>query len=77
MSTHSEEGRISPADWISIAEAARLRNVSRQAISKLAQRGRIRSIRIGGHTLVSRADILKFQPRPAGRPKGRKPRGSD
>lgn len=35
--------------------------VSRQAIYKLMRKGRLRSIVIGGHTFVSRADVLSFR----------------
>jgi len=45
-------------DWISQADAARLRGVSRQAISKLVQKGRLRTLTIGGHVLVHRDDVL-------------------
>jgi excisionase family DNA binding protein len=69
LSTNSSDEPISPADWISQAEAAQLRGVSRQAISKLVQKGRLRSTVIGGHTLVNRADLLAFRPNAAGRPK--------
>ncbi len=69
MSTNFSEKPISPSDWVSQAEAAQLRGVSRQAIAKLVRKGRLASIVVGGHTLVSRADVLSFQPRSAGRPK--------
>lgn len=45
-------------DWISQADAARLRGVSRQAVSKLVQKGRLRTLTIGGHVLVRRDDVL-------------------
>jgi excisionase family DNA binding protein len=57
--------------WISQAEAARLRGVSRQAISKLVKAERIRSLEIGGHQLVFKEDVMQFLPRVAGRPKRR------
>jgi excisionase family DNA binding protein len=69
LSTNFNEQSIALSDWISQAEAAQLRGVSRQAISKLIRKGRLKSMVIGGHTLVSRADVLSFQPRAAGRPK--------
>jgi excisionase family DNA binding protein len=69
LSTNFPKKLISPSDWISQAEAAELRGVSRQAISKLVCKGRLTSIIIGGHTLVSRSDVLSFRPRGAGRPK--------
>jgi excisionase family DNA binding protein len=69
LSTNFQQGSIAPSDWISQAEAAQLRGVSRQAISRLVRRGRLKTLVIGGHTLVSRADVLAFQPRAAGRPR--------
>ena len=61
---------INPAEWISQAEASRLRGVSRQAIAKLVGNGRLRILEVGGRAFVSRADVLAFEPNPAGRPKG-------
>lgn len=69
LSTHYKNKRILLSDWISQAEAARLRGTSRQAISKLVRKGRLRSIVIGGHTFVNRAEIVSFRPQAAGRPK--------
>jgi len=69
LSTNFSGELISPSEWISQAEAAQLRGVSRQAISKLVRKGRLKSIVVGGHTLVCRADVLSFNPRTAGRPK--------
>jgi excisionase family DNA binding protein len=69
MSTHSRPEGVSPLDWISQAEAARLRGVSRQAIAKLVRLGRVRTLEIGGHMLVHRADIEAFERRPGGRPR--------
>ena len=65
MSTYlSEESQ----EWISQAEAARLRGVSRQAIARLVRRGRLKILRIGGRTLVRRKEIEHFEPESAGRP---------
>lgn len=64
MSTHFGD----PDEWISQAEAARLRGVSRQAIATLVRRGRLPMLRIAGRTLVRRKDVLTFEPLPAGRP---------
>jgi len=69
LSTNFLPELISPSEWISQAEAAQLRGVSRQAISKLVRKGRLKSIVVGGHTLVSKSDVVSFQPRTAGRPK--------
>lgn len=57
-----------PDEWISQAEAARLRNVTRQAISLLVKKGRLRTLKIGGRLLVRRQEVEAFTPEPAGRP---------
>ncbi|MFI5098176.1 MAG: helix-turn-helix domain-containing protein [Candidatus Acidiferrales bacterium] len=59
-------------DWISQAEAARLRGVSRQAIALLVKRGRLSVFRIGGRLLVNRQEVERFQPEEAGRPRNDK-----
>jgi excisionase family DNA binding protein len=48
-------------DLITIAEAARLRGVSRSAVSELVRRGRFRSIEMFGRTLVYRSEVESFQ----------------
>jgi excisionase family DNA binding protein len=58
-----------PEEWISQAEAARVRGVSRQAISKLVRSKRVRTVQIGGHILINRDDIKSFEKKKAGRPK--------
>lgn len=63
MSTNNAE------DWISQAEAARIRGVSRQAINKLVSAGRIRILAIAGRTLVHRTDVANYKGKPTGRPK--------
>jgi excisionase family DNA binding protein len=69
LSTHSENS-FDPAEWISQAEASRLRGVTRQAIAKLVTNGRLRSLEFGGRTFVNKADVITFVPMPGGRPKG-------
>ena len=64
MSTH-----FKAQDWISQAEAARIRGVTRQAIAKLVRSNRLRTMEIGGHILIHREDVSDFQPKKAGRPK--------
>jgi hypothetical protein len=56
-------------EWISQAEAARLRQVSRQAISRLIKRGRLATRTVAGYVLVRRRDVLQFEARAAGRPR--------
>lgn len=60
---------VHPDDWISQAEAARLRGVSRQAIAKLVRNERVRVLEIAGNTLVHRGDVESYEPLPSGRPK--------
>ena len=70
MSTNKIPVAIDPADWITQAEAARVRNVTRQAIARLVNNGRLRTLNIGGRSFVNRSDVLAFEPNPPGRPKG-------
>lgn len=62
-------GRVNPIEWMSQAEAAVLREVSRQAIANLIRRGRIRVLEIGGRRLVNRQEVLSFHPKSPGRPR--------
>jgi excisionase family DNA binding protein len=57
-----------PEEWMSQAEAARLRKVSRQAISLLVKKGRLPVLKIGGRVFVHRKEVEGFTPEPAGRP---------
>jgi excisionase family DNA binding protein len=72
MEIKSKKKQIDLADLISQAEAARLRGVSRAAISDLIKRGRLRSVKIAGHQLLFRSEIESFKDQ-RGWPKG-KPR---
>jgi excisionase family DNA binding protein len=65
MSRHFSEG--APDEWISQAEAARIRGVSRQAIAELVKRHRLETLKIGGRLLVRRKDIEQFTAQPVGR----------
>jgi excisionase family DNA binding protein len=64
MSSHLRD----PNEWISQAEASRLRGVSRQAIALLVKKGRLPVLKIGGRLLVRRKEVEEFTPEPAGRP---------
>ncbi|MDN7945291.1 helix-turn-helix domain-containing protein [Burkholderia multivorans] len=68
MSTYKPHS-FDPLDWITQAEAARMRNVTRQAIARLVANGRLRTLNIGGRSFVNRSDVLTFEPHPPGRPK--------
>jgi excisionase family DNA binding protein len=56
-------------DLISQAEAARLRGVTRAAIQDLVRRGRIRSVNVGGRSLVYRSEVESYEKGEPGRPK--------
>jgi len=68
LSTNFPEDDLGSTDWISQAEASRIQGVTRQAIHKLVQSGRLKSRRVGGHVLVSRMEVVSFRPQAAGRP---------
>ncbi len=53
-------------DLITVAEAATIRGVMPNAIRKLIDRGRLRSVNIYGRVLVYRADVLAFERKPPG-----------
>ena len=53
-------------DLISVQEAARLRGVSAASIFQLIARGRLRSERLIGRTLVYRSEIEDFEPQKPG-----------
>lgn len=59
---------INPDKWISQKRAAEIREVSRQAINELVQKGRFDTQSIGGKTLVKREDVENYEPRKGGRP---------
>jgi hypothetical protein len=54
--------------YISLADAARILGTSTQAISNLAHKGRFRTKTVAGRMLVLHSEIVKFAPRPKGRP---------
>jgi excisionase family DNA binding protein len=64
MSIHLQD----PTEWITQAEAARVRGVSRQAITILVRKGRLTTLKIGGRTFVLRKEVEAFTPEPGGRP---------
>lgn len=68
MSTKKEIA-ISPSDWVSPVEAARIRGVSRQAITKLIKGGRIETVEIAGRKLVRLSAVEAFKANPPGRKK--------
>ena len=59
---------FNPDEWITKAEAARIRGVSRQAIGKLARKGKFATFEIAGNVLLKKKDVEGYQPEPGGRP---------
>jgi hypothetical protein len=56
-------------EYISRAEAARMRGVSQPAIVDLIRRGRLKTVTVAGQTLLFRSEVEDFVPRPrTGRP---------
>jgi len=64
LSTYFED----QAEWISQSEAARIRGVTRQAISRLIKKKRLYAFQIAGKTLLKRSEVEAFTPVRAGRP---------
>lgn len=55
------------SEWVSPAEAARIRGVTRQAIMKLMKLGRIEMAEIAGKKLVRLSALKEFKPSSPGR----------
>jgi predicted DNA-binding protein (UPF0251 family) len=68
MSTILEKN-INIEEWITQAEAARIRKVSRQAIHKLVKAGRIKTLNLGGVVFVNKIDLESYKSNNSGRPK--------
>jgi excisionase family DNA binding protein len=59
-------------DLITITEAARLREVSHQAILNLIRRGRLNVIELGGRKFLRRSEVVNFEALLGGRPAKKK-----
>jgi excisionase family DNA binding protein len=70
-STKQYQKSVKPGDWISQAEAARIRGVSQQAIVNLIRRGRLTTVNMAGRTVVLRSEVENFIAQPKG---GRPPK---
>ena len=69
MSSYDELQKQLEQDWVSQTEAARLRGVTRQAISQLVKTGRLRLLHVAGYCLVLRKDVLEYKSERRGRPR--------
>lgn len=63
---------LTPDEWITKAEAARVRGVSRQAIAKLVAKGKLATLNLAGNTFLKRSDVEHYRPQPGGRPPSRR-----
>jgi excisionase family DNA binding protein len=63
---NSPNKNFDPAQWVSQAEAAEMRGVTRQAIADLLRKKRFTTLLIGGKTLIKRSEVQKFKPKPPG-----------
>jgi excisionase family DNA binding protein len=70
-STKKYQQSVKPGDWISQAEAARIRGVSQQAIVNLIRRGRLTTVNMAGRSVVLRSEVENFVAQPKG---GRPPK---
>lgn len=69
MSTESSTNtkrNFDPAQWVSQAEAAEIRGVTRQAIARLVKKGRFQTLPVGGRVLLKRSEVEEFQPKQPG-----------
>jgi Helix-turn-helix domain len=57
--------------WVSQSEAARIRGVTPQAIENLMNKGRFRTLRIGGRVFLDRSEVENYKPKRTGRPRKR------
>jgi hypothetical protein len=67
MSINLKADPKSLSDWISQAEAARVRGTTRQAIHRLIVRGRLTTLKVGGRAFVSKTEVTRLVAEPAGR----------
>ena len=61
MAKKAKEDEDKMSDFISQAEAARIRGVTRAAIRDLIRRERLRSFTVGGRELVYRSEVESFE----------------
>lgn len=59
-------------DLITQSEAARLREVTPEAIADLIRRGRLSVIEVGGRKFLRRSEVINFEAQAGGRPSTKK-----
>jgi len=67
--------KIDPDDLLTVAQAAEIRGVTRQAINHLIREGKLPVVEIAGKRFVKRGEVLKFEPDKGGRPSKKKKGG--
>jgi len=60
--------KIDPDELLTVAQAAAVRGVTRQAINYLIREGKLPSVEIAGRRFVKMADVESFVPDKGGRP---------
>jgi len=60
--------KVETSDLITPAEAARIRGVSKQAITRLMERGKLTPVVVAGRRLLLRSEVKNFKPSKGGRP---------
>jgi len=60
------KGNVDPSQWVSQSEASNVRNVTRQAISRLVKKGRFTTLLIGGKKLLNSSEVEAFTPKAPG-----------
>lgn len=69
MSTYFISTLKNKDEWVSQAEAARIRGVSRQAIARLVSKKRFQVLRVAGRVFLNRRDVERYTAEAPGRPK--------
>lgn len=60
--------KIDPDELLTVAQAAKMRGVTRQAINHLIRQGKLKVVEIAGRRFVKRGDVESFVPDRGGRP---------
>ncbi|HEX7510572.1 MAG TPA: hypothetical protein VF335_04680 [Chitinivibrionales bacterium] len=64
---HAKHNKIH--DFVSLPEAAEIRNCSHQAISELVKKDRFTVYEISGHKYLSKKEVQDYKPATTGRPR--------
>lgn len=70
MPKKPESNQDQLSELVTVSEAAKVRNVTRQAIHALIERGRLRSVNMFGRVLLYRSEVEAFEKETPGPKKG-------